>query len=396
MTHLEFSASQCKTLLSQLQCSNESRNAHEAKLMNLAICQQEGRPVLVGSTRQPSFDMELCLPLATAEDVKNNDIKVNVETCQDRMWRVETQHLVRSLAAFGQNSIVMTLQPDGVILLSGGSMELKVQAACIASDNEPLPVQTTAGVRLPWLTRALNIAVCQAEQPGNALEMRGVHLHVAPTYAVVEGMSTDATVIVRSAEEALAQAPTEEVDVVLSVDAVKHMLAALAIVPKNTDIVTLDATDRRDGVVTFRCGGMTIQADHQAVSFPCLDGLDEAEVDEADGQLLRFEKVLTLRRLELLDALRKLKALGEQVVYMFGHDRGAIALTGTSNKHADTMLTVVDMDLHSTDTMPDRTLRIAPLLPLIATLDYGTRDVDVWQNASGRLKFVAKEAEVIL
>lgn len=231
MTHVTYQATSLRGLVKKLLPSAESKNVSLSNWISMRLLNkpvsgsdeaEQVQHYLYGETVQPTFTLGISMPLSTDE----------VEAGEMGAY-VNSRSLDTALGAFGQHLVDVRFCPDGPLMLtSRDDNDEPVKTLMVGASTDDLPVMDeglSTDCSLPdmlMLLDALRSTVDVASVRGNSPLQQGVRIVLAPTYMKVESASNDITARTQYDEPWL-QAPQHTHSVVLSIDAVRHLVAAL-------------------------------------------------------------------------------------------------------------------------------------------------------------------------
>lgn len=353
MTKLNFSASCIRALVSQLKSSSENKAYEEAQYMNVALRMLDGVPTLQMTTQQPTFGLTLRMPLLDRDGAEQGDMQVEAQTDGEHQWRVRTAELDKALSGCGQMTTLMEMRDDGTITLNTGRNLLTVAGECcpmaMAEDTE---FRQGCTLGIDPLLNGVKTAMEMAAVKGNDLEKSGIHLVISPRELRIEGANPIALVVTGYDSQVWSKAPEgEHRDVVLTVDAVRHLLRSFS--SYGAERVTLEA---REDVLVATSGQVVMESDLQPVNY----------FDSKLTSCISYTSGFQTSRHELLLALRSMRAIGEKQVQM------KVFANALTLHHVDATRTTCRtnlecMPLTAVQEMPESTYPIAPLISALAS-----------------------------
>ena len=234
MTKLTYQATSLRSLVKQMLPSAESKNISESKYMMLTVREREldledgsrqKQYVLVAGTDQPTFDMEISLPLSTDQ----------VET-DGLMLRVNTRDLDEALGSFGQRMVTMSMSLQDefyVLCISDGDPEdsngkMLVLAAELEEDYTPMPTYETLCTLadVAQLVDGMKAAAAVASKRGNGPRTQRVAVSLTAEELSIQAENPGAIAHSTYVSPWL-QTPASDITCGISPDAARHLVAAL-------------------------------------------------------------------------------------------------------------------------------------------------------------------------
>lgn len=362
MSKVQFKASELRGPLKLMLPTSDSRKSNSAKRVTVCITETKDEVGILYQTVQVGFALSLFKPIALkGGDAEEQPFDITVG---ERVCCVETRELDRALASFASQSVTMTLEDDGSICVEGDTgSRVKVQGMRVGETAERL-MQTWAedadtfardARRTPIveLADALLPATRIVTLPGNASDMKGVHLHFGPEEGIrIIGAHTQAMFVHGKAEQ-------EDDDAyIIMPDAAKRLREAL--------LREMDGDDacRKEAMVLLAAyGRLAVCCGHWMMELTTVD-ICHAECDsymEMPGQ-----NVFEADRVALMQALDGLRMMGETECYVtFLGD--ALHLEGEAPTHrGERTLTVPCTRYGTQDELPRRKYPILPLTIMLS------------------------------
>lgn len=234
MTKLTYQATSLRSLVKQMLPSAESKNISQSKQCTLTVRERElaledgssqRQYVLVAGTDQPTFDMEITMPLST-DQVETDGIVV----------RVNTRDLDEALGSFGQHMVEMELTEDKIGLFNptseGDGRDIQAKVLLLAAerdeDYEPMPTPEPLCVLadVAQLVDGMKSAVAVASKRGNGPRRQAVKVLLSAVDMQV--LAENPVALAHSTyDEPWQKAPAHDHSCDISPDAARHLVAAL-------------------------------------------------------------------------------------------------------------------------------------------------------------------------
>lgn len=382
MCQLSLCSSEIRAITGLLHASNENKASEGAEYMYLSIRRDEEGVRLKLWTQQPSFCLQVEKPFLSPEVQEELGVVVPVQTNEELQWRLSSMALDRALLGYGAEDVEFELPETGTDLAYLRSGQKIVVLPCTAMPYKPLDFPCTTlhvmEMQTAQLLPALEVASELARVRGNDLEKKGIHLSLDKMAVSVEGCNREALSVGLCREATWKAMPLEATDVVLTVDAVRHLCAAMHIVGEEPTTVWVE-----DGLLYLKCGLLTLSARLQPVEY----------TDTLSARQTFYDQAVRTSRTALLSALGSLKKLGERKVriafdgqtFHLSHTEGSLA-----SFHQDLPCTPTRL---SPSPAMDGVYSIAPLLAA-CTFCQGTDDASIALASNRPLRLTLGDLEI--